>query len=75
MRSMIPSFSAITCVAPATILHGSLNGVTLFLHDVEVTVVCDAGYEHSYDVRCLDTGHWNDTLDCTGRFKMVAMLF
>ena len=64
---MSPSFSAIICQVPSTILHGSLNGVNLVLQGVEVTVVCDAGYEHSYDVRCLETGHWNDTLDCTGK--------
>ena len=62
----------VTCAVPATISHGSLNEVNPVAYGVEVTVICDAGYEHIYDVRCLATGHWNDSLGCTGKYMTVA---
>ena len=52
---------------PATILHGLVRDVNPVGAGAEVTVTCDAGYGHTYSVKCLDAGHWNDSLDCTGK--------
>ncbi|KAK2179887.1 hypothetical protein NP493_468g02011 [Ridgeia piscesae] len=61
----LPTCTAVTCTVPATILHGSVRDVNPVGAGAEVTVTCDAGYGHTYSVKCLDAGHWNDSLDCT----------